>query len=106
MTRAAQRQERISLRVSLSSKRRLERAAAYSEKTLTDFVVDEALRRADTIVREREVISLAADEWGRLQKLLVDPPKPNRRSALLAESLMRHRIEKSDQRGFAPLGTP
>jgi len=79
MPRTAQRQERISLRLSPHSKSKLERAAAYTDKTLTDFVIDVALQRADAVVRQHEVIALSQDEWARFQKLLLNPPKPNRR---------------------------
>lgn len=79
MPRVARRQERISLRVSAQAKHKLERAAAYSEKTLTDFVIDVALRKADTLVREHEVIALTAREWQQFRKLLLRPPAPNRR---------------------------
>lgn len=77
MPRTAQRQERISLRLNPQSKRKLERAAAYSDKTLTDFVIDVALQKAEAVVREHEIISLTAKEWERFQELLLDPPEPN-----------------------------
>ena len=77
MPRTAQRQERISIRLSPQSKRKLERAAAYADKTLTDFVVDVALQKADAVVREHEVISLDAEEWERFRELLLNPPEPN-----------------------------
>jgi len=77
MPRIAQRQERISIRLSPQSKRTLERAAAYSDKTLTDFVVDVAMRKADAVVRDHEVIALNAAEWERFQDLLLNPPEPN-----------------------------
>jgi uncharacterized protein (DUF1778 family) len=79
MPRTAQRQDRISIRLSSQSKRKLERAAAYADKTLTDFVVDVALQQADSILREHEVISLSAEEWERFQDLLLNPPAPNDR---------------------------
>lgn len=79
MPRTAQRQDRISIRLSPQSKRKLERAAAYTDKTLTDFVVDVALQQADSIVREHEVISLSPEEWERFQDLLLNPPAPNDR---------------------------
>ena len=75
--RTAQREERISLRVSVQSKAKLERAAAYADKTLTDFVVDVALEKADSLVREQEVITLTG--WEEFQRLLLHPPKPNKR---------------------------
>lgn len=77
MPRTAQRQERVSLRLSPQSKRKLERAAAYSDKTLTDFVVDVALQKAEAVVREHEMITLTPEEWERFQEMLLNPPEPN-----------------------------
>jgi uncharacterized protein (DUF1778 family) len=79
MPRTAQREERISLRVSAQSKAKLERAAAYADKTLTDFVVDVALEKADSVVREQEIIMLTPAGWEEFQRLLLHPPKPNKR---------------------------
>lgn len=79
MPRTAHRPDRINLRLSPQAKRRLERAAAYSEKTLTDFVVGTALQRADTILQEQEVTTLTNDEWEQFYALLLDPPEPNKR---------------------------
>jgi uncharacterized protein (DUF1778 family) len=79
MPRTARRPDRINLRLSRGAKRTLERAAAYSDKTLTDFVIDVALQTAETIVRKKEVITLTADEWERFQTLLLNPPPPNKR---------------------------
>ncbi|MBM3511388.1 MAG: DUF1778 domain-containing protein [Alphaproteobacteria bacterium] len=87
MPRTAQRHDRISLRLSLRSKRKLERAAAYSDKTLTDFVVDIALEKADAVVRAHEVIRLTEPEWERFQRLLLDPPGFNKR---LRTAFARH----------------
>lgn len=69
MPRTAQRSDRISLRVGRDAKRKLERAAAYSDKTLTDFVIDVALQKADAIVRQNEVITLTRAEWDRFRDM-------------------------------------
>jgi uncharacterized protein (DUF1778 family) len=79
MPRTAQRPDRINLRLSRDAKRKLERAAAYADKTLTDFVIDVALQKADAIVRKNEVITLTPAEWERFQDLLFNPPAPNKR---------------------------
>ena len=63
MPRTAKRPDRINLRLSREAKRKLERAAAYSDKTLTEFVTDVALRKADAVVRKNEVITLTPLEW-------------------------------------------
>lgn len=87
MPRVAQRQDRISLRLNPQSKQTLERAAAYLDRTLTDFVVDVALQKAEAIVREHEVIALTAEEWQRFQGMLLNPPEPNER---LRQALADH----------------
>ena len=79
MARTAQRHERINLRLSRNAKRKLEHAAAYSDKTLTDFVIDVALQKAEAIVRKQEAITLTPEEWERFCALLLQPPAPNRR---------------------------
>ncbi|HEV8014250.1 MAG TPA: DUF1778 domain-containing protein [Stellaceae bacterium] len=79
MPKTAQREERISLRVSAQSKAKLERAAAYADKTLTDFVIDVALQKADSVVREQEVITLSPAGWEEFQRMLLHPPEPNKR---------------------------
>jgi uncharacterized protein (DUF1778 family) len=79
MPRTARRPDRISLRLGRDAKRKLERAAAYSDKTLTDFVIDVALQEADAIVRRNEVITLTRAEWDRFQDMLLNPPESNKR---------------------------
>jgi len=79
MPRAAERPDRINLRLSRDAKRKLERAAAYSDKTLTDFVIGVALQKADAIVRKHEVITLTTNEWDRFRALLLNPPELNKR---------------------------
>lgn len=87
MPHTARRPDRISLRVGRDAKRKLERAAAYSDKTLTDFVIDVALQRADAIVRQHEVITLTRAEWTRFQEMLLNPPEPTKR---LKKALAEH----------------
>jgi len=79
MPRTGQRLERINLRLNREAKRKLERAAAYSDKTLSDFIIDVALRRADSIVGQEEIITLTPGEWQRFQTMLSNPPAPNKR---------------------------
>lgn len=88
MPRTAQRQDRISLRLSPQSKRKLERAAAHADKTVTDFVLDSALRSADAVLRDREAITLSAAEWERFSDALINPPAPN---AALKKAFRAHR---------------
>ena len=87
MPRVAQRPERISLRLSGEAKRKLERAAARADKTLTDFVVDVALAEAEAITQAHDVITLTPEEWARFEELLLHPAEPNAR---LHQALLAH----------------
>lgn len=87
MPRTATRQDRIHLRVNSRLKRTMERAAAYSDKTLTDFITEAAKEKAEAVVREQEVITLTPEAWEEFQRLLLDPPEPNEK---LKEALAEH----------------
>ena len=49
--------ERVQLRLDARSKKKLERAATFSGKTVTDFVLSHALDAADRVLAEHEVIT-------------------------------------------------
>lgn len=69
--------ERVQLRLDTGSKKKLERAAAFSGKTVTDFVLSNALDAADRVLAEHEVITLSDEDWDVFFDALVNPPEPN-----------------------------
>jgi uncharacterized protein (DUF1778 family) len=77
MPRTATRQDRIHLRVSSRLKSTMERAAAYSDKTLTDFITEAAAERAEAVVRAQEAITLTAEDWEEFQEMILNPSEPN-----------------------------
>lgn len=77
MPRTAARQDRIHLRVNARLKSTIERAAAYSDKTLTDFITEAAREKAEAVVREQETITLSAEDWEAFQEMILNPPEPN-----------------------------
>jgi uncharacterized protein (DUF1778 family) len=87
MPRTATRQDRIHLRVNPRLKSTIERAAAYSDQTLTDFITKAAAEKAEAVVREQEVITLTPEAWEEFRRLLLDPPAPNEK---LEEALAEH----------------
>ena len=82
------RDERVQLRLNAASKRRLERAAAYEQKTVTDFVLASAEEAAARVIEDHERVPLAPPDWDVLMAALRDPPPPN---AKLQAALHRHR---------------
>ena len=81
-------QERMHIRLDARSKHKLERAALYSHKSLSEFVLTRALNAADEVIREHETITLDAGDWGRFLDALEKPPAPNER---LREAFAQHR---------------
>lgn len=69
--------ERLQVRLDQRAKAVLERAASYSHKTVSQFVLETSLERADQVIRDSELITLSAEDWQRFQDALIDPPPPN-----------------------------
>ncbi len=80
-------QERMHIRVDALSKQKLERAAAYAHKSLSEFVLGEALNSADEVIREHESLTLSQDDWEVFLSALENPPEPNAR---LKQALAEH----------------
>ena len=83
-----QKSERIAVRVTPAVKRALERGAAVSGRSLSDFVVDSAYRAAQRAIDDHE--RLQVSDQGRTVFLaaLDNPPEPNHALRLAAQ---RHR---------------
>ena len=69
--------ERMNLRVRPEVKARLVRAAALRNTDLTNFVTQSALREAEAVIHEAEVIKVSERDFIRILELLETPPKPN-----------------------------
>ena len=69
--------ERVHLRLDARSKRKLERAAAYEETTLSRFVLGNAVAAAERVIEARERLVLPATDWNAFHGALLDPPAPN-----------------------------
>ena len=87
-------QERIQARLSVEQKVLLQRAADLEGRTLSDFVIDSATRRAEELVREHEVIRLSARDSRAFVEALLNPPTPSPRMRALAERYQREVVER------------
>ena len=81
-------QERMHIRLDAHSKQKLERAATYAHKSLSEFVLGEALHAADELIQEHETLVLNESDWGVFLDALENPPKPNAR---LERAFAEHR---------------
>lgn len=70
------RTEKIDVRVSSSAKAKLQAAAAASRRSMTDFVMESALARAEEALADRRIFGLDAERWAGFLKALDAPPRP------------------------------
>jgi uncharacterized protein (DUF1778 family) len=73
------RSERVDLRMTPAAKRTLQRAAAVSNKTLTEFLLDIGLNAAFDTLADRRVFQLDEKQWAKFMRELATPPKNNPR---------------------------
>jgi uncharacterized protein (DUF1778 family) len=85
---ADMKRDRMHLRLDTKTKRKLERAAAYEETSVTDFVLASAVAAADRVIDVHENIMLPATDWDVFYDALINPPEPNEK---LREAARRYR---------------
>ena len=81
-------QERMHIRLDTLSKQKLERAAAYTHKSLSEFVLGQALNAADEVIHEHEALTLNQVDWEVFLDALENPPQP---SAKLKQAFAEHK---------------
>jgi uncharacterized protein (DUF1778 family) len=80
--------DRMHLRLDARTKRTLERAAAYAETSVTDFVLANAVAAAERVIESHEKITLSTRDWEAFYDALINPPEPNEK---LKEAARRYR---------------
>jgi uncharacterized protein (DUF1778 family) len=80
--------DRMHLRLDARAKRTLERAAAYEETSVSDFVLANAVAAAKRVIDSHEKITLSARDWDVFYDALANPPEPNEK---LKEAARRYR---------------
>ena len=81
-------QERLHIRLDALSKLKLERAAAYAHKSLSEFVLGQALHAADEVIQDHETLTLNEADWEAFLDALENPPKP---STKLKQAFAEHK---------------
>ncbi|MFN7925904.1 MAG: DUF1778 domain-containing protein [Bryobacteraceae bacterium] len=82
------RSETLDIRLTPPAKRKLEAAAAAAGRTLSDFVLDCAMQRADEVLPDRRFFRLNAEQWQRFVEAMDSPQKRSPR----LERLLREPI--------------
>ena len=77
------RNQKLDLRLTPSAKRVLQVAAVAAHRSVSEFVLESALARAEETLPDRRRFGLSAGQWEAFQAALSAPPRPARRLARL-----------------------
>lgn len=69
------RSEKLDLRLTPSAKQKLYSAAAVAHRSVSDFVLESALARADETLADRQHFGLDAKQWMEFLTALDAPPR-------------------------------
>lgn len=70
------RSEKLDLRLTPEAKRTLYAAAAAARRSVSDFVLDSALTRAEEALADRRLFGLDAERWEVFMAAIDAPPRP------------------------------
>ncbi len=85
MPKPATRSEKLDLRLTVEAKRTLNAAAAASRRSVSEFVLESALARAEETLPDRRRFVLGEKQWAAFLAALDAPPKPMPRLKRLLE---------------------
>lgn len=75
----AARSEKLDLRLTPAAKKMLRRAAQAAHRSVSDFVLDSALARAEETLADRRHFGLDAEQWAAFNEALEAPPRQHER---------------------------
>jgi len=76
MPKSATRSEKLDLRLTPEAKRTLNAAAAASRRSVSEFVLESALTRAEETLPDRRRFMLSEKQWKEFLAALDAPPRP------------------------------
>jgi uncharacterized protein (DUF1778 family) len=76
MSNTEPRTEKLDLRLTPSAKRALQVAARASRRSVSEFVLESALARADETLPDRQHFGLSSEQWAEFQAALDAPTQP------------------------------
>jgi uncharacterized protein (DUF1778 family) len=83
VTKVETRNQKLDLRLTPTAKRLLQAAALVAQRSVSEFVLESALARAEETLPDRQKFGLNAEQWRAFQKALDAPPPPAPRLAKL-----------------------
>lgn len=96
---ATQEKERITARVSSAIAETLQEAAELAGTTISNFVVQAALREAQRVIEREKAIYVSRNDAAMLLDLLDNPPAPNAALIKAFERFMKEKYGKQSHSG-------
>jgi uncharacterized protein (DUF1778 family) len=69
------RSQKLDLRLTPQAKSRLQAAAVAAQRSVSEFVLESALSRAEEMLADRRIFGLDAEKWEAFQAALDAPPR-------------------------------
>jgi uncharacterized protein (DUF1778 family) len=79
MSSTVNRSEKLDLRLTPAAKQKLKSAAAAAQRSVSDFVLESALVRADETLADRQRFGLDSDRWTAFMEALDASPRHHAR---------------------------
>ncbi|SFT48274.1 Uncharacterized conserved protein, DUF1778 family [Kosakonia arachidis] len=83
----ALKKQRIDLRLTDEDKKMIEEAAAMTNQTVTQFLVNSASERAAEVIEQHRRLILSEESWNRVMDAIENPPAPNNKLKRAAKRL-------------------
>ncbi|QCR35533.1 DUF1778 domain-containing protein [Nissabacter sp. SGAir0207] len=81
--------QRIDLRLNENDKSLIEEAAAMTNQSISQFMVNTASQRAAEIIDQHRRLILSEESWNLVQDAINNPPEPNSRLKRAAKRLQQ-----------------
>ena len=88
---SALKRERVEFRLSESEKNTLEEAAILSNTTVSKFVSDLAVIKAQEVINEHKRLKIEAAQWDSIMESLENPTDPNQATIEHVQNAIGHR---------------
>jgi uncharacterized protein (DUF1778 family) len=86
---ASDKSDRFNIRIPASQKAMIARAAALSNKDMTEFILDNVMPEARAVIEKAEEMKVSRRDFTYILELLENPPRPNEKLRAAIAALPR-----------------
>jgi uncharacterized protein (DUF1778 family) len=90
--KSSEKAERLEARISVEQKKLFQQAASLQGRTLTEFVIDSVREKAESVIREQELMTLGARDRKVFIHALLAAPAPGKKLRIAAERYLKEKV--------------